>query len=135
MKFTKLTINQAAQVWNKIEPLIEVSLRNQEIYIAQDLYTHIESGVMQLWIAESDEILGAVVTSVNEGSKGRKLDIVELAGKDLKDWIPLMENELTDFAKINKCAIVQAITRIGFSKFAPKFVRQNDAVLHIKRIA
>lgn len=136
MKFIAILPQELDSVWLECHEILSKSFgKRNYVHCVDDYYSLVKNKEAQLWVAiHGDEIYGAALTVVSIGSTNKICEIVSLAGKKLRLWIGEMEKTITDFAKANGCVQVDAITRRGFSRFAPSFRAHNDAVLHIKLI-
>lgn len=90
-----------------------------------EYYPVLKNGFAQLWIAEDDKIRGAIVTSIDEGTNGKILEVRDLGGSKLRKWSQLMEDMLTKFAQMNGCRHIEAVTRKGFSRLVTSFKPQG----------
>ena len=101
-------------------------------HTVSDYLPMLKSGEAQLWAAYDDGLYGAVVTCIDRGSAATALTVLSLAGRDLKKWAHLLDKELMEFARQNKCQAIEAVTRRGFSKLIPDFV--EDGVNYIRKV-
>lgn len=122
------------QFWPEASKQLAVAFKPNQIYTLDDIYNMLISGEAQLWCVFDDKMIGSLITSVSEGSRGRVCNIIKLAGKDFKAWGKLMETTLNNFAKLNKCENIEALTRVGFSRVLPSFKKQRDVLL-IRKVA
>lgn len=136
MRIVRLNKEQALSVWPQmIQVFSSCFTRHPQIHTLDDIKEKILNEEMQLWcVFNKMVIIGGIITSVDSASNGRKLSVIELAGRNLKLWASVMDDELTSFAKANNCGSIEALTRKGFSKYIPSFKIQRNHVLHVKRV-
>lgn len=75
-------------IWDSIHPLIEQALAYSDgEYNAGDIYSLLMYQRMQLWIAATDdELIGMVITEINEYPRKKIGSMVLVAGLGLDDW-------------------------------------------------
>lgn len=134
MKMIEIKKEDLNLVWKQASDILAKAFKPNQIYTLDDIYSSLERGESQLWCVYDNEMIGSLVTSVDEGSRGRVCNIIKLAGKRFKEWGNLMESTLNNFAKLNKCESIEALTRVGFSKVLPSFKKQKDVLL-IRKVA
>lgn len=119
--------NDIDQDWDfAVKTLKPVFCRTFQVDKVEDYYSPFKAGIAQLWIAEdAGEKLGVVVTQQDRGSQGSVLLLRMLGGKKLAQWAPLMEESLTEFARLHGCHQIEAYTRRGFSRLVESFKRQR----------
>jgi hypothetical protein len=134
MKFIALQQQEIEANWPTCREILKDSFRQKlHIHAVDDYLPLLLTSECQLWVASDDnEIVGAVVTSIDEGSNARVCNILSLAGKDLDSWLQLLDETLTAFAKVNDCAALEYVGRSGFSKLLPSYV--EDGRVFIKLI-
>ena len=133
MIFALASPEQIDVYWERCLPLLKKAFRNRiHADKPEDYYEPLKSNELQLWVAVSDDVIGAVITCIEQGSNAKILYILSLGGEDLREWVSLMDKNLTIFAEYNKCAAIEAVTRQGFSRFVPDFV--EDGRVYVKII-
>ena len=132
MSFYYVQPDRLDEFWPICKPMLETAFRFRiHADTADDYYEPLKNSEYQLWVAVSeDRVLGAVITSIIEGSNAKICNIHSLGGDDLPEWVDEMNDTLTGFANENKCAAIEAITRRGFARFVPNWV--EDGVCFVK---
>lgn len=130
--FMMLRPQEVNSLWPVCRDILQASFQQRvHVHSVDDYYPFLLSGHYQLWIAiDREEIIGAVVSSLEEGSNAKICNIMSLAGKDLTKWIGELDSKITEFAKLNGCYAVEAVTRKGFSRYVPDFV--EDGMVYVK---
>ena len=133
MRFIALQQQEAKDNWPTCREILKDAFRQKlHIHAVDDYLPLLITSECQLWVALDKEIIGAVVTSIDEGSNARVCNILSLAGKDLESWLYLLDEKLTEFAKLNGCAALEYVGRGGFAKLLPSY--QEDGRVFIKLI-
>lgn len=118
--------------WAKARELLAPAFNYRvNIFTVDDCYEPLKRDEMQLWLATRDtEIIGAAITTITRGSLGSLCEIISLGGSHLKDWIALVDQQISHFATLQNCIAVEAITRRGFTHYVPDFI--EDGRIHVK---
>ena len=112
--------------WGKAKDLLRPAFCGVfQVDDIEDYEGAIINGDAQLWVAEDQEIIGAVLTTFDEGKRGRVLQVRYLGGSNLRRWKDLMEESLTNFAKEHSCVHIEGWTRKGFSRLIKSFKPQG----------
>lgn len=121
-------------LWSACREILLPAFRYRvQEHTVDDYYEPLLKGELQLWGAfQNSTIIGAAVTSIDQGSAAKVCSILSLAGSDLPAWIDQVNALITQFAADHQCTAVQAVTRRGFSRFVPDFV--EDGVVYVKII-
>lgn len=80
-------------------------------------------GRQQLWIMgdlERSECLGAAVTQITVNGDARHVDVIVLAGKELRMWARPLAEALAAFAKAEGASSVRANGRKEWSRLFPE---------------
>ena len=134
MQFGPVAPEAVEAVWPHAAPHLSGSFtRRVQAYDLDHLKEYCLSGACQLWVAfDGGRILGAAATLLTEEPLAKTCSIINLGGERLKEWIALLDDKLTEFARENGCQVVEAVTRKGFSRFVPGF--EEDGIVYIKAI-
>ena len=83
---------------------------------AEDFYTVLVDGEMQLWIAVEDkEVIASMVTQVITYHSKKTLRVIAIAGGEIKRWFHFM-TQLEEFAILMGCSSLEAWGRKGWKK-------------------
>lgn len=123
--------------WSIIKPLIEKGV--QKAFLAYDSVKDIQedllSGRKQGWIAASlkdHNVLGFVITQINDRSRAKVLTIYLCAGHHIHKWVQSIE-VIIDWGRQNNCNCVDIVGRRGWNKFLPKYgLKHNYNIYHTK---
>jgi len=112
-------------VWKYINKFLERSCkRSNGRHTIDTIYKQLIDNEAHLWIAfdsEEDLIKGCIVTSFVYYPTGLKmLNILQLSGKNMEDWIEVGRPIMTNWALQNNCKGIEAIARKGFSNWSTK---------------
>jgi hypothetical protein len=124
MKVARALPTEVLMVWEQVRPLLAEAFQFEtHTYGVDDLLDPLLSQEAQLWAAmKNGEIVGALVTSIEQGPKAKVCNIMHFGGKDVEGWIDEMDKALVDFCKENGCVSYETVTdRKGFSKLVPGF--------------
>lgn len=127
-KFYRVNETLIPQVWPEAEPLLAKGILGRiPTYSTNRLFDMCMTDVYQLWVAVSDDdqIIAAAVTRLHEDELAKTCAIITLGGQDVKDWLHLLDQELTHFAEENNCDQIEAMTRPGFSRLVPNFIEEG----------
>ena len=128
IKFSVILPHDIFKVWKDIKKYLERSCkRSNGRHTPDTIYKQIIKNEAILWIAfdeKEDVIKGCVVTTFLYYPTGLKmLNISQLAGKNMQEWIEIGRPILNSWAKDNKCNGIEAMGRKGFSHWSTK---KND---------
>lgn len=118
--------NEIDKDWVFAEEMLTPSFcRIFQVDRLEDYHRLLKLRKAQLWIAEDENKKGAVITTIEEGGNGRLLAVRFLGGRQLKKWSRQMDEALTEFARVNSCRQITAVTRKGFSRLITSFKPQG----------
>jgi|TARA_R110000796_G_scaffold106751_1_gene217253 hypothetical protein len=112
-------------IWKYINKFLERSCkRSNGRHTIDTIYKQLIDNEVHLWIAfdaEEDLIKGCVVTNFVYYPTGLKmLNILQLGGKNMEDWMEVVRPKITQWAKQNKCEGIEATGRKGVSHWLTK---------------
>jgi hypothetical protein len=112
-------------IWKYIDKFLERSCkRSNGRHTIDTIYKQLIDNQVQLWIiynAEEDLIKGCIVTNEVYYPTGLKmLNILQLGGKNMQDWMEIVRPILTDWAKKIDCNGIEATGRKGVSHWLTK---------------
>lgn len=117
--------------WPVCKRILSPAFNTYEPLSQEDYFEKLKTNHMQLWAAVDDgRIIGAVITSIDNGSAMKICVVMKLSGKRLKDWALLADNVISDFANINNCDAIQYVGREGFERVFPSLER--DGVIFVR---
>lgn len=102
-------------VWPAARPHIEAGLfYGLGEYEAGDIKAELDQGGMQLWCVLDDRLIAAVATQVLVYPRKRALRLVAAGGERLAEWLPLLDDALTDYARRRDCDWIETHGRPGW---------------------
>tara|TARA_A100001015_G_scaffold269884_1_gene321939 strand:+ start:104 stop:574 length:471 start_codon:yes stop_codon:yes gene_type:complete len=112
-------------VWNYIVKYLDKSCRRSGgRHTVETIYRQLVDQECGLWIAydkNDNEIKGCFVTNFALYPTGLKmLNILQLAGKNMEDWVEISRPILTRWAKQTGCHGMEATGRKGFEHWSSK---------------
>ena len=112
-------------IWKHINKFLERSCkRSNGRHTIDTIYKQLIDNEVHLWIAfdtEEDLIKGCVVTNFVYYPTGLKmLNILQLGGKNMEDWMEIVRPKITQWAKQNQCKGIEATGRKGVSHWLTK---------------
>ena len=112
-------------IWKHINKFLERSCkRSNGRHTIDTIYKQLIDNQVHLWIAfdpEEDLIKGCVVTNFVYYPTGLKmLNILQLGGKNMEDWMEIVRPKITQWAKKNQCEGIEATGRKGVSHWLTK---------------
>lgn len=134
MIFGRINPQYLEDYWPRCREMLANAFRQKvHIHNVDDYYDLIKEGSLQLWAAiENENLIGAIVTSLDEGSEAKICSIMSLGGDRLEDWIYDADKALDKFAEDNQCFALEYVGRRGFSILVPEY--QEDGVVYVKII-
>jgi len=122
IKFSVILPHDIFKVWKDIKKYLERSCkRSNGRHTVDTIYKQLIDGQAHLWIVfdpENDLITGCIVTNHVYYPTGLKmLNILQLCGKNMQDWMETGKPILLDWAKKNECNGVEALGREGMSNW------------------
>ena len=117
LRLTLLTPEQVSGQWDKMLPLVEKGVeRNQGEYDSGDVRVKLGRGEWFAWLVyKESELVCVAVSGEVEFPKYKIHQIICVGGKDMKSWLPLIE-EIADFAKQNGCRKLTSYGRVGWDR-------------------
>jgi hypothetical protein len=112
----------AMAVWTQTHDWIDRALDHPlSLITAADVFTKLLRGDMVLWgVHEHGVLVGAFVTRIESGSRGRAIDVVALGGEGMPRWIESFSAFVTRYARENHCRFVFEMGRPGWIKVLDK---------------
>ena len=109
-------------VWKYIDKFLKRSCRRSNgRHTIDTIYKQVLDNQVHLWVVyniEEDLIQGCIVTNEVYYPTGLKmLNILQLGGKNMQDWMETGKPILLDWAKKNECNGVEALGREGMSNW------------------
>jgi len=131
MRFVIINKESINEYWPRCRDILEKAFRGKvHADCVDDYYDLLKIGHLQLWIAQADDIVGAAVTVIEQGSKAKICTILSCAGDNLEKWIALLDSNISEFARENDCDAIEYIGRKGFTRFVPEYV--EDGRIYVK---
>tara|TARA_R100000544_G_C2226999_1_gene61470 strand:- start:3510 stop:3980 length:471 start_codon:yes stop_codon:yes gene_type:complete len=112
-------------IWKDINKFLERSCkRSNGRHTVDTIYKQLINNEVNLWIAfnpDEDLIKGCVITNFVYYPTGLKmLNILQLGGKNMENWMEIVRPIITKWAKQNECNGIEAIGRKGVSNWLTK---------------
>jgi len=109
-------IDEPITVWSAVHRWIEDGLKHEHALIsAADVFDRILRQHMTLWaIYDYGTLVGAFVTQVESGSRGRALNVISLGGENMEDWLAPLIESLVEYGRTNRCAYIFEMGRKGW---------------------
>lgn len=109
-------------IWGRVEGLLQFAYENDGDESFNSLKGDLFGNCALLWLViESDQIVGAIATSIFATQKGKKLcRIRACAGRDFGRWKHLI-SEIEAFAKAEGCTHSRIEGRLGWKKMFPEY--------------
>lgn len=129
-KFTGIKKGHIKEIW----PFILPSLRKAEKrlggrYRAEDYYTSLLNGDMQLWIyLENKELIALSITSIVNYANYKACQISLVAGKKLYSWIKYID-VIEKWAESKNCKKIELRGRKGWQKRLSKSWKTIDITM------
>jgi hypothetical protein len=109
--------------WPSVSGFLDKAISRYGDWTPEKLRFEVFSGRMLLWAAADDEdILGAIVTSLNEDRRGRLVcHLVVCGGTDMKSWFQTAHDTIERFAREEGCSFVRMEGRPGWAAMLTDF--------------
>ena len=125
IKFSVILPHDIFKVWKDIKKYLERSCkRSNGRHTVDTIYKQLMDTQVHLWIVfdpKNDLITGCIITNHVYYPTGLKmLNILQLGGKNMQDWMEIVRPIITKFAKDNKCNGIEATGRRGVSNWLTK---------------
>lgn len=132
MLFGAIAAQEIEKYWPICREILLPSFRDVvNPLTVDDYYIPLKTRINQLWAAiNGEKIIGAAITSVDCGSAGKVCMVHSIAGEDMKSWISLFDEKVTQYARDNECFAIQAVTRKGFTKIFPDLI--EDGIIFVR---
>jgi hypothetical protein len=112
------TVDHPMDVWSQVFGWIDKATNNEWSLIgANDVFNDLLRHAMTLWtIRDHGNLVGAYVTKVECGSKGKALNIIALGGIGMADWIASFDRAVSIYAREHRCAYIFEMGRPGWRR-------------------
>lgn len=122
-------------VWSKVAEIMKRSVGTAEgKYEVEDLHTCIMNDEIVLWIVadhdKDDEIIAAITTRLIEYPQGNSMAMDWIGGKRMKDWLPLAQERISQYAKIHNCKYLEGYGRRGWDRWLRKYGWKPDYIAY-----
>lgn len=104
------------RVWETVKPLIERGLQRGSNYTIEDVFKGLRSCEMQLWVAETDHIIAALITTIQTSGDVTYCLLLSVGGSDLHEWIDAFP-ALKEWAQDKGCSELRIYGREGWLRF------------------
>lgn len=109
-----LTPEVAQDHWPEIESILEPAMRkNRSDFRPEDILLGVKEKRYQLWVVFDDRIRAVVVTEILKFPVRKVCFVLVLAGRDLNEWIHLLEAVLMPWSKAEGCVKIRGLPRKG----------------------
>ena len=110
-------------VWPDAKTLLEDAVKTQRhSYHITDVYEGIISGMYELWLVlDDDKPVAAFTTRIVRFPNCKTLSVDWVGGGRMTEWLPLLQETMTDYAKANNCKYLEGYGRKGWGKALKKF--------------
>tara|TARA_Y100001963_G_scaffold139488_1_gene205373 strand:- start:121 stop:531 length:411 start_codon:yes stop_codon:yes gene_type:complete len=134
---TPVPIKYFHLVWDSArEHLLRFEKRTGCPFTVDEIGEAVLNEEQQLWILvdEEEKITGAIVTQVLGYPRGKSLEIMACAGKDMDDYLYDSMSMFEDFARTNGCDSIRLEGRRGWSKILKPYGFEEAAVVLERKI-
>ena len=96
-----------------LDPVIQETADETPDYVGMKL----QHGHAQFWsVAKDGKFVGSVITELHQKADGLVLVVKYMAGKTFKDWLDVLHNTMTEFAKERGCIAIETHSREALRK-------------------
>jgi len=127
--------------WPLAQFMVTEALKYSGNYANADhIYQYLKKDEMQCWImfgsdeSEENKVFGIGVTRISQMPNYPQLEIIICTGKRRDLWEDKFVDEITRFAKLNKCKRLNIWARPGWERVSKKWGWQKTHVLLQKEI-
>jgi len=125
IEFSAVLPKDVYLVWKYVDKFLKRSCkRSNGRHTIDTIYKQLIDNQCHLWITyntEEDKVIGCAVTNFVYYPTGLKmLNILQLGGKKMQDWVEIGRPIITNWAKQNNCDGIEAIGRKGFAYWSTK---------------
>lgn len=123
------------KVWKFCFHFIEEAIETMSgLCSPEDIYNLLLNGNRQLWIVDKDgEVIGVVVTTINNDWRIKVLQIDICDGRDVKQWKHLI-SEVEEFGKQQGCDRIFMMARCGYERELKEFNYKKTHIFLEKEI-
>ena len=110
-------------VWADARALLEDAVKTQRhSYHITDVYEGILGGMYELWLVlEEDKPVAAFTTRIVRFPNCKTLSMDWVGGGRMSEWLPVVLETMTDYAKANNCKHLEGYGRKGWGRALEKF--------------
>lgn len=116
--------------WPSVSGFLDKATERYGDWTPEQVRIELFAGRMLLWVAANDEeVLGGIVTSLNEDRRGRLVcHLVICGGTRMRDWFCTAALTIEQFARDEKCSFIRLEGRRGWQWMLPDFYQPYIAL-------
>jgi hypothetical protein len=121
--------------WDSVKDGLQASLDvDHNKYTLDDIKSALDAQHMQLWAIHDGTLRCVFVTQINNYPNRRILECLALNGKNPKQWISFLLENMYDYAKENQCDYMETGGRKGWEKMFKQNQWDNLRIKMSRRI-
>ena len=123
------------ELWPSVAPFIALGCaQSNGRFLPQDIVKAVAAGDWQLWAAEKDGAVEAMLlTRVLVYPRLKSVEMLSAIGRERRDWTPFIA-EIETWARANGCALMEALARPGWERVLAPYGYRKTHVLLEKRL-
>ena len=123
LTFQSIPTEHVDLVWEDLAPLLIPALSTASgKFDIEDVRKSVLNEELMLWaVSDGVEPIAALTTRIVCYPQRRALAMDWLGGTRMKEWLPMVQAELTNHAKVNNCEHLEAYGRRGWQRWLERF--------------
>jgi hypothetical protein len=113
------------QIWPQVEEYLQKALLTSSNKMGlEDVYAKTQDGTYGLWVIldeQTADVLACYTTRIIQYPNRRALAVDWLGGKRMKEWIGLMHETVSSFAKDHGCFYIEGYGRQAWGRVLEKY--------------
>lgn len=137
-RFSPRDVIQSITEWPMVESFVKEALDQDKhtLLTPDDIRHQLRSNRMKLWMIYDDvRLIGAFVTEIVSGSRGKAVNIICLSGSNMNDWIADFSHEMSRYAVAHHCRYVCEMGRAGWTRILSKLGWVDASSVMLKMVA
>jgi len=135
LMFTPVPTDYIDVVWSSVAKVLKKSVGTAKgKYEVGDVYDCIVKDDIVLWIVvdhdKDDDIIAAITTKLIEYPQGRSMAMDWIGGTRMKEWLPMVQERITNYAKIHDCKYLEGYGRKGWGRWLGKYGWKPDYIAY-----
>ena len=119
-------------VWDDVVKILEPAVKTAKGKLSvKDVYDYISEGFYELWVVmDGKKMIAVITTRVIEYPERRALAMDFIGGTRMKEWLPMVQDVISRYAKDHNCKYLEGYGRKGWGRWLGKYGWKPDYIAY-----